>query len=366
MMFSPSETEVEVGLSFPFIPLNVVALPAGKAFEVDWEIKDGSRTAGFPLQATANLMAYNFTDWKFLPVGEEKIIVGDDSPWKKYHESGTWAIITEQTKAVARYSCFLAGKSRSKEKTESGSFYAAGSLPEANPRNQQIKLSAARWIAGRLERGLLLRTLGEIWPGSDSSGTTDLDKARKQTEETLKMLFGFSTQQEYAAGNGYQFLEIAGLDFLATPLLVPGGAVYEAYNWGKWGEKTIKGTDATWKEIFARNNVKQILTANDDGFGKALFLAAESCRDEAEEAMKIMYEQPNDPGNVWLEKILTERSQLKNVSIKAEAMLPRIRIAAEKEGLTENDKVGIAAFVNSIKRIASTEALVLEQALTSN
>ena len=178
------------------------------------------------------------------------------------------------------------------------------------------------------------------------------------------MIFGFGTPQEYAAGNGCPFLEVAGLDFLSTPLLIPGGVVYEAYSWGMWAEKTVKGTVAVWPEVFSRE--RQLINASDNGFGQALLSAAESCRDEADEAMNIMYVQPGDPGNKWQEKLLAERSQLKSLSEKAAVVISKILLAAESGGIPENDKLAITAFIDSIGKIASSEATVLEKALAGN
>ncbi|OGC11911.1 hypothetical protein A3K48_05440 [candidate division WOR-1 bacterium RIFOXYA12_FULL_52_29] len=364
LMLSPSETDVEISFAIPMTPINVIEMGTDQEFEIFWKLKDDSRTAGFPLRATANLMAYDFASWKATPAGEEKVIVGDDSPWNKYEEAGAWKIKPELAKPVVRYTCLLAGATRQKERAEAVSFYAAKILPEGITRSQQAKGSAARWIASRLERAIVLRTLGTVWQGSVKNEPQDLKKAAAQTEESLKMIFGFGTPQEYAAGNGCPFLEVAGLDFLSTPLLIPGGVVYEAYSWGMWAEKTVKGTVAVWPEVFSRE--RQLINASDNGFGQALLSAAESCRDEADEAMNIMYVQPGDPGNKWQEKLLAERSQLKSLSEKAAVVISKILLAAESGGIPENDKLAITAFIDSIGKIASSEATVLEKALAGN
>ena len=146
LMLSPSETDVEISFAIPMTPINVIEMGTDQEFEIFWKLKDDSRTAGFPLRATANLMAYDFASWKATPAGEEKVIVGDDSPWNKYEEAGAWKIKPELAKPVVRYTCLLAGATRQKERAEAVSFYAAKILPEGITRSQQAKGSAARWI----------------------------------------------------------------------------------------------------------------------------------------------------------------------------------------------------------------------------
>lgn len=361
-LISPTETAIEIKINQPTMPLTVLELPPGKdpVYEIDWEIKDDSRTAGFPLKVTGELKAYDFSRWILTNEGTESITVGDNSGWNKYDEIGTW-YLRPPVQPVVRLTCLMSAKTKMKEGLESGSFYAAMPIPESNPRPQQIKLAAARWVAGRLELGIIFNSLGQIWRKTiknESLANND------QLINSLRMTSSFVTVQDFAAGNGYPFLGVVGLDFLASPLLLPGGAISEAYSWRKWGEKSLSGTISGWPLTLGNLAVQQLLATEGGDLDAKLLAAGDACRDEAQEAIRIMYTQPTDPGNVWLEKLLAERAKLKEVAARAAETL--VKIKAAPNGFSENDRLCLIALIETIQHLAEAEAAVLDKALASN
>lgn len=364
ILLSPTETAIEIKINQATTPLTVIELPSGKepVYEIDWEIKDDSRTAGFPLKVTGEMKYYDFSRWTLTNDGTESVAVGNDSGWNKYDEIGTW-YLRPPVQPVVRLTCLMSARTKMKEGFETGSFYAALTIPDNNPRSQQIKLAAARWIAGRLERGIIFNSLGQLWRKTiknDPSIAINGDQALA----SFRLISSFSTVQEFTAGNGYPFLGIAGLDFLASPLLSSGGAISEAYTWGKWGEKSLSGTAASWPSTLTNLAVQQLLATEGGALDAKLLAAGDACRDEAQEATRIMYTQPTDPGNGWLEKLIAERTKLKEVATGATETLTKIKAATS--GFSENDRLCLTALVETIQHLAEAEAAVLDKALASN
>lgn len=363
ILLSPTETAIELKISQPTMPLTVIEIPPGKepVYEIEWEIKDDSRTAGFPLKVTGELKNYDFSRWALTNEGTESVAVGNDSGWNKYDEIGTW-YLRPPVQPIVRLTCLLSARTKMKAGAEAGSFYAALPIPESNPRSQQIKLSAARWIAGRLERGIIFNSLGQLWRKTIKS--EPLPANNDQLLNSFRLISSFSTVQDFASGNGYPFLGVVGLDFLASPLLEPGGAITEAYVWGKWGEKSLSGTISGWPATLANSAIQQLLVTEGGGLDAQLLAAGDACRDEAQEAIRIMYAQPTDPGNGWLEKLLAERAKLKETAEKAAATL--VKIKAAPNGFSENDRLCLTALIETIQHLAEAEAAVLDKALASN
>jgi hypothetical protein len=278
---------------------------------VDWQSKDDSRTVGYPCAVSANVEIFNFSSWAWQSGGGGNSIKGANAGFGKYNNYGTWTIPLNQTWPVSKYKMNAMADTRGKPtKNESKEFYVARIAP-MGVRSATVRNAAEKWIAGRYERALALRSFADTWTKmKNPNSTVNFDLEMTKLIGSCGALFGSTSATDYGADSGLEVLGLVSNLFgnaATSGLVASGGAVWQAYSWGTWARDTLNNASSQLKSQF---NATHIMNAATYDYASYMTAAADAMRDEADELAKIIWTAPNASDATWKAKLNTELQKL--------------------------------------------------------
>jgi hypothetical protein len=337
---------------------------------VDWQTKDDSRTIGYPCAVSFGVESYNFTTWSWQAGGGGYSKKGSDTRTGKYNDYGTWTVALNQPLPVTKYRFnAMADTKGQPTKNESREEYVVRLQP-LGIRSANVRNAAPKWIIGRYERALMMRSMAAEWNKMrNPSYGVDFNAEMTKLLLSCGSLFGPTTPANYAQEAGLGALEVVNIVFgnVATgTLLAPLGAIAQAYDWAVWARDTLTTAGDKLRSTF---NATHILNASTYDFAPSLNAVADAMRDDADELQRLIWTAPNDTNTaVWKAKLQTELDRLNaaytahgQACIKANlyfnnlGLLPPIAAA---------DKTTVFEYLNSVRDFIRAERAILQMALT--
>lgn len=350
----------------PAPPKYVVWPLDGKA-TVNWRIRDDSRLAGYANYVEFGINQYNFSTWSWIIGGNGASRKGESTKLGKYNEFSYWDSNLLQNWPITKYEAKLVADTKGiPTKTETRSFYVAKTVP-TGIRSQAVRNAAPAWIISRYERAAMVKNLLEVWRGmKNSSYSVDYNTEITKLFVSTGGLFGPSDAKGYAADSGLEFLSLASNVFgnVATGALVEAsGAIYQAYDWGKWVKDTLNNSANIWKNSLnslASHNAVNTVQSGD--LEPALVALADALRAEANEAVNIIYTNPNASDLTWKSLLSTERTRFDQTAIAASKALTAATPILNS-GADQATKNSVTNFLQSIMNLCNGDKAVLGKAL---
>ncbi len=341
-------------------PPYVSTYPIDGKFSVRYRLRDDSKLAGYKNNVWQTLERFDFASWSWIVGGTGNSNTGADSMRGTYDNWGFWDIYPLQPNPVTRYKVTLSADTKTvPRKTESMVFYVGRAAPEG-ARTLAQRNAAAKWIAGRLERAAMYKDLANTVRARRTSSSS-INYGLEMTKIIVSAggLFGPTDVQGYGIETGLNFLELASSVFgnLATSTLVSaGGAVYQAYDWGKWAKTTLQNSANLWNSTLTSFAAQQSMNQVGTSLETALDNLAASMRDEANEAMRITYTSPYDSSSGWLGLLSLEKSRAHSAGVEAATAMDKAKVIAGEGSEIYN-------FYKIINQLANSDWAVLNAAL---
>lgn len=340
-------------------PPSVSTYPLDGKFSVRYRLRDDSKLAGYKNNVWQTLERFDFNSWSWVTGGTGNSNTGADSMRGTYDNWGFWDIYPLQPSPVTRYKVTLSADTKTvPRKTESMVFYVARTAPNGI-RTPAQRNAAANWIAGRLERAAMYKDLANTVRARRTSSTTiDYNLEMGKIIGSALGLFGPTDPQGYAAESGLNFLEVASSAFgnvASSTLVSAGGAIYQAYDWGKWAKNTLQASANLWNATITGFAAQQTMNQAGTSLETALDDLAAAMRDEANEAMRIIYTNPNDSSSTWLSLLSTEKTRANSAGVAAASARSKAKDIAGENSETYN-------FFRIINELANSDWVVLNAA----
>lgn len=341
-------------------PPSVSTYPSDGKFSVRARIRDDSMFAGYKNNVWQTLDRFDFASWSWQTGGTGNSQTGNDTMRGKYDTYTFWDIYPTQPSPVTRYKVTLSADTKTiPRNTKSMVFYVARTAP-AGTRTLAQRNAAPNWIAGRLERAAMYKDLANTVRARRTSTTTinyglEMGKIIASTAG----LFGPTDINGYAAESGLNFLEVASSVFgnvASSTLMSAGGAVYQAYDWGKWAKTTLQASADLWNATITGFPAQQTAYQVGPSLETSLDSLADSMRDEANEAMRIIYDNPNAPSTTWLALLSTEKTRANSTGVEAGVAMTKAKGIAGEGSEIYN-------FYRIINELANSDYAVLKAAL---
>ena len=340
-------------------PPSVSTYPLDGKFIVRARIRDDSALAGYKNNVWQTLDRFDFNSWAWIAGGTGNSQTGNDTMRGKYDTYTFWDIYPTQPSPVTRYKVTLSADTKTiPRKTESMVFYVARTAP-AGTRTPAQRTAAANWIAGRLERAAMYKDLANTVRARRTSSTTINYKLEMgKIIGSAAGLFGPTDIQSYGAETGLNFLELASNVFgnLASSTLVSaGGAIYQAYDWGKWAKSTLQASADLWDATITGFAAQQTMNQAGTSLETSLDDLAAAMRDEANEAIRIIYTSPYASSSTWLSLLSTEKTRANSAGVAAASAKSKAKAIAGENSETYN-------FFRIINELANSDWVVLNAA----
>jgi hypothetical protein len=297
---------------------------------VGFRLRDDSRLAGYSNKVEGNLQYYNFATQSWVANGSSYSKTGANERIGKYNNyySNTWTLL--QPYPVTKYSLGLVADTKGiPTKRVWKEFYVAKNFPVdpgtsnySGNKSAAIRAAAPSWYASRMEIAQTLRRLKKEWDqmSQTTPATINFDDEMKSILQSFAGLAGPTTPGEYAQATGMEVLSLTSQIFASaatSTLVAAGGEIYECYQMMKWATDTLNNSINTFNAQMAGAVMQfAVSRANANSNPSSYFeAAANAVEAEANELIRIVYDDPWADSDTWKTKLTTERDALNSLAV---------------------------------------------------